>query len=108
MMWDLARQRISGVPAGEEQDLRQILVVMQYSLTQIDGKIDSLSYRMDRMTERLDKHAERLDQLGRGISEVGSCGTYALLVTIGVIGTFALSGINEGALLILASRLFGI
>ncbi|KAJ1100412.1 hypothetical protein NDU88_005498 [Pleurodeles waltl] len=40
----------AGVPTGEEQDLRQILVAMQHSCTQIDGKIDSLSYRMDRMT----------------------------------------------------------
>ncbi|KAJ1208388.1 hypothetical protein NDU88_003774 [Pleurodeles waltl] len=56
--------------SGEEQDLRQILVAMQHSLTQIDGKIDSLSYRMDRMTERLDKHAERLDQSERRVSEV--------------------------------------
>ncbi|KAJ1165430.1 hypothetical protein NDU88_005858 [Pleurodeles waltl] len=42
-----------------------ILVAMQHSLTQIDGKIDSLSYHMDRMTELLDKHAERLDQSER-------------------------------------------
>ncbi|KAJ1113536.1 hypothetical protein NDU88_001778 [Pleurodeles waltl] len=58
------------VTSGEEQDLRQILVAMQHSLTQIDGKIDSLSYRMDRMTERLDKHAECLDQTDRRVSEV--------------------------------------
>ncbi|KAJ1192040.1 hypothetical protein NDU88_001352 [Pleurodeles waltl] len=58
------------VPSGEEQDLCQILVAMQHSLTQIDGKIDSLSYRMDRMTERLDKHAERLGQSERRVSEV--------------------------------------
>ncbi|KAJ1082003.1 hypothetical protein NDU88_002175 [Pleurodeles waltl] len=56
--------------AGEGQDLRQSLVAMQNSLTQIDGMIDSLSYRMDRMSERLDKHAERLDQAERRISEV--------------------------------------
>ncbi|KAJ1201135.1 hypothetical protein NDU88_004950 [Pleurodeles waltl] len=60
----------TGVPTGEEQDLRQILVAMQHSLTQIDGKIDSLSYRMNRMTERLDKHAERLDQSERRVSEL--------------------------------------
>ncbi|KAJ1161306.1 hypothetical protein NDU88_001793 [Pleurodeles waltl] len=58
------------VPSGEEQDLRQILVAMQHSLTQIDGKIDSLSNHMDRMTELLNKHAERLDQSGRRVSEV--------------------------------------
>ncbi|KAJ1082869.1 hypothetical protein NDU88_003032 [Pleurodeles waltl] len=50
------------MPADEELDLRHILVAMQHSLTQIDGKIDSLFYRMDRMSERLDKHAKRLDQ----------------------------------------------
>ncbi|KAJ1118483.1 hypothetical protein NDU88_006674 [Pleurodeles waltl] len=50
------------MPAGKEQDLCQILVAMQHSLTQIDGKIDSLSYRKDRMTGHLDKHVERLDQ----------------------------------------------
>ncbi|KAJ1117883.1 hypothetical protein NDU88_006079 [Pleurodeles waltl] len=44
----------SEVLAGEEQDLRQILVAMLHSLNQIDGKIDSLSYPMDRMAERLD------------------------------------------------------
>ncbi|KAJ1201946.1 hypothetical protein NDU88_005750 [Pleurodeles waltl] len=43
---------------------------MQHSLTQIDGKIDSLSYRMDRMTECLEKHAERFDQSERRVSEV--------------------------------------
>ncbi|KAJ1198452.1 hypothetical protein NDU88_002293 [Pleurodeles waltl] len=58
------------MPAAEEQDLRQILVAKQHRLTQIDGKIDSLSYRMDRMTECLDKHAERLDQSERRVSEV--------------------------------------
>ncbi|KAJ1216701.1 hypothetical protein NDU88_004302 [Pleurodeles waltl] len=58
------------MPAGEEQDLRQILVTMQHSLTQIDGKIDSLSYCMDRMSEHLAEHAERLDQAERRISEV--------------------------------------
>ncbi|KAJ1119054.1 hypothetical protein NDU88_007240 [Pleurodeles waltl] len=57
------------MPAGEEQDLQQILKAMQPSLTQIDGKIDSLSYRMHRMSERLDKHAERLDQAERRISD---------------------------------------
>ncbi|KAJ1141421.1 hypothetical protein NDU88_007754 [Pleurodeles waltl] len=70
MMRDLARWGESEVPAGEEQDLRQILVAMQHSSTQINGKINSLSYRMDRMTERLDKHAERLDQSERRMSEV--------------------------------------
>ncbi|KAJ1113796.1 hypothetical protein NDU88_002037 [Pleurodeles waltl] len=59
-----------GVSSGEKQDLRQILVAIQHRLTQIDGKIDSLSYHMDRMTERLDKYAERLDQLERRVSEV--------------------------------------
>ncbi|KAJ1115652.1 hypothetical protein NDU88_003874 [Pleurodeles waltl] len=43
---------------------------MQHSLTQINGKIDSLSYHMDRMTERLEKHAECLDQSKRRVSEV--------------------------------------
>ncbi|KAJ1127162.1 hypothetical protein NDU88_005565 [Pleurodeles waltl] len=56
--------------SGDDQDLRQILVAMQQSLTQIDGKIDSLSYHMDRMSERLDKHAEHLDQAERRVSEV--------------------------------------
>ncbi|KAJ1205964.1 hypothetical protein NDU88_001383 [Pleurodeles waltl] len=46
-----------GTP-GEEQDLRQLLVSMQHSLNQIDGKIDALAYRMGRMSERIDKHAE--------------------------------------------------
>ncbi|KAJ1082984.1 hypothetical protein NDU88_003145 [Pleurodeles waltl] len=58
------------MPTAEEQDLRQILVAMQHSLTQIDGKIDSLSYRMDRMTEHLAKHVELLDQSERRVSEV--------------------------------------
>ncbi|KAJ1152498.1 hypothetical protein NDU88_005273 [Pleurodeles waltl] len=58
------------MPSGKEQDLSQILVAMQHSLTQIDGKIDSLSYRLDKMTERLDKHAERLDQSERRVLEV--------------------------------------
>ncbi|KAJ1153740.1 hypothetical protein NDU88_006498 [Pleurodeles waltl] len=39
------------IPAHEDQDLRHILAAMQQSLTQIDGKIDSLSYRMDIMSE---------------------------------------------------------
>ncbi|KAJ1138592.1 hypothetical protein NDU88_004973, partial [Pleurodeles waltl] len=60
----------SGVSSGEELDLRQILEAMQHSLTQIDGKIDSLSYCMDRMTEHLDKHAERLNQSERRVSAV--------------------------------------
>ncbi|KAJ1191668.1 hypothetical protein NDU88_000984 [Pleurodeles waltl] len=63
-------ERGPDMPSGEEQDLRQILVAMQHSLTRIDGKIDSLSYRMDRMTECLDKHAERLDQSERWVSAV--------------------------------------
>ncbi|KAJ1135301.1 hypothetical protein NDU88_001741 [Pleurodeles waltl] len=66
MVRNLAWGVVSGMSTGEEQDLRQILVAMQHSLTQIDGKIDSISYRMDRMTECLDKHAERLDQSERG------------------------------------------
>ncbi|KAJ1080953.1 hypothetical protein NDU88_001141 [Pleurodeles waltl] len=56
--------------SGEDQDLRQILRAMQHSLTQIDGKLDSLSLRMDRMSERLDQHAERLDQSERRASDV--------------------------------------
>ncbi|KAJ1201604.1 hypothetical protein NDU88_005411 [Pleurodeles waltl] len=63
-------ERGPDMPASEEQDLHQILVAMQHSLTQINGKIDSLSYRMDIMTERLDKHAERLYQSERRVSEV--------------------------------------
>ncbi|KAJ1166377.1 hypothetical protein NDU88_006781 [Pleurodeles waltl] len=63
-------ERGADMPNGEEQDLRQILVAMQHSLNQIDGKIDSLSYRMDRMTECLDKHAERLSHSERRVSEV--------------------------------------
>ncbi|KAJ1155756.1 hypothetical protein NDU88_008485 [Pleurodeles waltl] len=58
---DCAELNLTGgteVSSGDEQDLRQILVAMQHSLTQID----SLSYRMDRMTERLDNDAEWLDQ----------------------------------------------
>ncbi|KAJ1099235.1 hypothetical protein NDU88_004339 [Pleurodeles waltl] len=51
-------EKTSGVPAHEDQDLRHILAAMQQSLTQIDGKIDSPSYRMDRMLERLDKQVE--------------------------------------------------
>ncbi|KAJ1130048.1 hypothetical protein NDU88_008404 [Pleurodeles waltl] len=66
----VAPEKGPDVASGDEQDLRQILVAMQHSLTQIDGKIDSLSYRMDRMTDRLDKHAERLDQSDRRVSEV--------------------------------------
>ncbi|KAJ1201241.1 hypothetical protein NDU88_005054 [Pleurodeles waltl] len=58
------------VPAHEDQDLQHILAAMQQSLTQIDGKIDSLSYCMDRMSERLDKQAERLDQAERRVSAV--------------------------------------
>ncbi|KAJ1197922.1 hypothetical protein NDU88_001766 [Pleurodeles waltl] len=56
--------------SGEHQDLRQILGTMQHSLTQIDGKLDSLLYRMDRMSERLDQHVERLDQSEKRVSEV--------------------------------------
>ncbi|KAJ1190057.1 hypothetical protein NDU88_006796 [Pleurodeles waltl] len=67
---ELGPEKGPDVTSGEEQDLRKILVAMQHSLTQIDGKIDSLSYRMDRMTERLDKHAERLDQTDKRVSEV--------------------------------------
>ncbi|KAJ1162976.1 hypothetical protein NDU88_003440 [Pleurodeles waltl] len=62
---ELGSERGPDMPSGEEQDLRQILVAMQHSLAQNDGKIDSLSYRRDRMTERLIKHAERLDQSER-------------------------------------------
>ncbi|KAJ1112884.1 hypothetical protein NDU88_001145 [Pleurodeles waltl] len=58
------------IASGEEQDLHQILVAMQHSLTPTDGKIDSLSYRMDRMTEHLDKHAKHLNQSDRRVSEV--------------------------------------
>ncbi|KAJ1180217.1 hypothetical protein NDU88_005439 [Pleurodeles waltl] len=61
-------EKTSEVPAHEAQDLRHILAAMQQSLTQIDGKIDSLSYRMDRMSERLNKQAERLDQTERRVS----------------------------------------
>ncbi|KAJ1162198.1 hypothetical protein NDU88_002671 [Pleurodeles waltl] len=67
---ELGTEKVPDVASGEEQDLRQILVAMQHSLTQINRKIDSLSYRMDRMTERLDKHAERLDQSDMRVSEV--------------------------------------
>ncbi|KAJ1206650.1 hypothetical protein NDU88_002052 [Pleurodeles waltl] len=56
-----------GTP-GEEQDLRQLLVSMQHSLNQIDGKIDALAYRMDRMSERIDKHTERLDHVENRVS----------------------------------------
>ncbi|KAJ1151807.1 hypothetical protein NDU88_004586 [Pleurodeles waltl] len=56
--------------SSDDQDLRQILVTMQQNLTQIDGKIDLLSYRMDRMSECLDKYAEHLDQAERRVSEV--------------------------------------
>ncbi|KAJ1170184.1 hypothetical protein NDU88_002065 [Pleurodeles waltl] len=66
----LAWREGPGMPSGVEQDLRQIFVAMQHRLTQIDSKIDSLSYRVDRMTEHLDKHAERLDQWERRVSEV--------------------------------------
>ncbi|KAJ1138163.1 hypothetical protein NDU88_004554 [Pleurodeles waltl] len=54
--------------AGEEQDLRQLLVSMQHSLNQIDGKINALTYRMDRMSERIDKHTERLDHVENRVS----------------------------------------
>ncbi|KAJ1130555.1 hypothetical protein NDU88_008906 [Pleurodeles waltl] len=57
-------------PTHEDQDLQHILAAMQQSLTQIDGKINSLSYRMDRMSEQLDKQAERLDQGERRVSAV--------------------------------------
>ncbi|KAJ1118188.1 hypothetical protein NDU88_006383 [Pleurodeles waltl] len=67
---ELEPEKGPDVSSGEEQDVRQILVVMQHSLTQIDGKIDSLSHRMDRMTERLGKHAEHLDQSDRRVSVV--------------------------------------
>ncbi|KAJ1203806.1 hypothetical protein NDU88_007587 [Pleurodeles waltl] len=60
-------ERGPDMPSSEEQDLRQILVAMQHSLTLIDGKIDSLSDPKDRMTERLDKHAEHLDQSERRV-----------------------------------------
>ncbi|KAJ1169121.1 hypothetical protein NDU88_001027 [Pleurodeles waltl] len=56
-------ERAPESPAHEEQDLRYILTAMQQSLTQIDGKIDSLSYCVDRMSERLNKQTERLDQV---------------------------------------------
>ncbi|KAJ1137115.1 hypothetical protein NDU88_003528 [Pleurodeles waltl] len=46
----------------EEPELKQILAAMQQSLTQLDTKIDSCSFRMDRMTEQLNRHAEHLDQ----------------------------------------------
>lgn len=42
---------------------------IQTSLTNIDGKIDSVTYRVDRMSERLDKHTERLDMAERRLSE---------------------------------------
>ncbi|KAJ1118805.1 hypothetical protein NDU88_006992 [Pleurodeles waltl] len=58
------------VPTHEDQDLQHILTAMQQSLTQIDGKNDSLSYRVDRMSERLDKQTERLDQAERRVSAV--------------------------------------
>ncbi|KAJ1114842.1 hypothetical protein NDU88_003072 [Pleurodeles waltl] len=67
---EFGSEREPGMPSGEEQDLHQILLAMQHSLTQTDGKIDFLSYRMDRMTEHLDKHAECLDQSERRVSEV--------------------------------------
>ncbi|KAJ1201037.1 hypothetical protein NDU88_004853 [Pleurodeles waltl] len=56
-----------GTP-GEEQNLRQLLISMQHSLNQIDGKIDALAYRMDRMSERIDKHTERLDHVENRVS----------------------------------------
>ncbi|KAJ1160416.1 hypothetical protein NDU88_000918 [Pleurodeles waltl] len=64
---ELGPKKGPDVASGEEQDLRQILVAMQNSLSQIDGKIDSLSYPM---TECLDKHAEHLDQSDRRVFEV--------------------------------------
>ncbi|KAJ1181493.1 hypothetical protein NDU88_006700 [Pleurodeles waltl] len=63
-------ERTSEAPAPEDQDLQHILAAMQQCLTQIDGKIDSLSYRMDRMSECLDKQVERLDQTERRVSTV--------------------------------------
>ncbi|KAJ1100145.1 hypothetical protein NDU88_005232 [Pleurodeles waltl] len=53
---------------GEEQDLKQLLMSMQHSLNQIDGKIDALAYRMDRMSKRIDKHTERLDHVENRVS----------------------------------------
>ncbi|KAJ1191956.1 hypothetical protein NDU88_001269 [Pleurodeles waltl] len=69
--WALAGMPGGGdMPPGEEPELRQILMAVQQSLTQIDSKIDSLSNRMVQMTERLDKHADCLDQSERCISEM--------------------------------------
>ncbi|KAJ1154401.1 hypothetical protein NDU88_007153 [Pleurodeles waltl] len=51
--------------AGRDTELKQILVAMQHSLTKIDCKIDTLTYRIDRMPKRMDKHAERLDMVER-------------------------------------------
>ncbi|KAJ1108193.1 hypothetical protein NDU88_005575 [Pleurodeles waltl] len=56
---EVGPQRSPVATSGEDQDLHQILEAMQHSLTQIDGKLDSLSYRM-----------ERLDQSERRVSEV--------------------------------------
>ncbi|KAJ1103647.1 hypothetical protein NDU88_001068 [Pleurodeles waltl] len=68
-----AEARLEGspeIPPQDENELRHILAAMQQSLTQIDGKIDSLSYRVDRMMERLDKQTERMDQVERRVSAV--------------------------------------
>ncbi|KAJ1084137.1 hypothetical protein NDU88_004290 [Pleurodeles waltl] len=63
-------EKIPEVTTHEDQDLRHILAAMQQSLTEIDGKIDTLSYCMDRMSEHLNKQAERLDQAERWVSAV--------------------------------------
>ncbi|KAJ1132570.1 hypothetical protein NDU88_010878 [Pleurodeles waltl] len=49
-------------------ELCQILTVMQFSLTKIDGKIESLSYHMDMVLERIKQHAEQVDMVERWLS----------------------------------------
>ncbi|KAJ1092805.1 hypothetical protein NDU88_005915 [Pleurodeles waltl] len=52
-----------------EGELHQILTVMQFSFTKIDGIIDALSYWMDRMSEHINKHAEHLDMVERRVDK---------------------------------------
>ncbi|KAJ1130520.1 hypothetical protein NDU88_008871 [Pleurodeles waltl] len=65
---------VQAVPSQQctetEPELKQILAAMKKSLSTIDGKIDSLSFRMGRMIKRLYKQAKRLNMTERGILDM--------------------------------------
>lgn len=51
-------------------DFQAMFNTIQSTLSNIDAKIDALTYQVDRMSERIDKHTERIDMAERRISDL--------------------------------------